>query len=99
MRKLITMFMVLFSALTISVAAHAPKPHITPEPSYVEMHSGEFIVTPDTKIVVYDEAWDAAKVFAKDILHPGAYFILEHPEEHNFESHPYFVKERKYGTK
>ena len=25
------------------------------------------------------------KVFAKDILHPGAYFILEHPEEYNFE--------------
>ena len=38
------------------------------------------------------------KVFARDILHPGAYLILEHPEEHNFESHPYFVKERKYGN-
>lgn len=38
------------------------------------------------------------KVFSKDILHPGAYFILEHPEEHNFESHPYFVKEKKYGN-
>ena len=38
------------------------------------------------------------KVFAKDILHPGAYFILEHPEEYNFESNPYFVKERKYGN-
>ena len=38
------------------------------------------------------------KVFSKDILHPGAYFILEHPEEYNFESNPYFVKERKYGN-
>ena len=38
------------------------------------------------------------KVFAKDILHPGAYFILEHPEEYNFESNPYFVKDRKYGN-
>ena len=38
------------------------------------------------------------KVFAKDILHPGAYFILEHPEEYNFENHPFFVKERKYGN-
>ena len=38
------------------------------------------------------------KVFAKDILHPGAYFILEHPEEYNFESNPYFVKERTYGN-
>ena len=35
------------------------------------------------------------KVFEKDILHPGAYFILEHPEEFNFESHKYFVKEKK----
>lgn len=38
------------------------------------------------------------KVFSKDILHPGAYFILEHPDEYSFESHPYFVKERKYGN-
>ncbi len=38
------------------------------------------------------------KVFAKDILHPGAYFILEHPDEFNFESHPFFVKEKKYGN-
>ena len=38
------------------------------------------------------------QVFSKDILHPGAYFILEHPEEYNFESNPYFVKERKYGN-
>ena len=38
------------------------------------------------------------KVFSKDILHPGAYFILEHPEEFNFESHPSFVKEKKYGN-
>jgi 16S rRNA (guanine(966)-N(2))-methyltransferase RsmD len=38
------------------------------------------------------------KVFSQDILHPGAYFILEHPEEFNFENHPYFCKERKYGN-
>lgn len=38
------------------------------------------------------------KVFAQDILHPGAYFILEHPEEYDFKSHPYFIKERKYGN-
>ena len=38
------------------------------------------------------------KVFEHDILHPGAYFILEHPEEFNFSEHPYFVKERKYGN-
>ena len=38
------------------------------------------------------------KVFERDILHPGAYFILEHPEEFNFESHPNFIKEKKYGN-
>ena len=38
------------------------------------------------------------KVFERDILHPGAYFILEHPEEFNFSEHQYFVKERKYGN-
>ena len=38
------------------------------------------------------------KVFSKDILHPGAYFILEHPEEYNFDSHPDIVKEKKYGN-
>lgn len=37
------------------------------------------------------------KVFAHDILHPGAYFILEHPKEFNFEEHPYFLKEKKFG--
>lgn len=38
------------------------------------------------------------KVFARDILHPGAYLILEHPGEFNFASHEYFVKEKKYGN-
>lgn len=38
------------------------------------------------------------KVFAQDILHPGAYFILEHPQEFNFSNHPRFCKERKYGN-
>lgn len=37
------------------------------------------------------------KVFARDILHPGCYFILEHGDEHSFRNHPYFVKERSYG--
>ena len=38
------------------------------------------------------------KVFSKDILHPGAYFILEHPEEFDFSGHPRFIKEKKYGN-
>ncbi len=37
------------------------------------------------------------KVFAQDILVEGNYFILEHGDEHAFCSHPFFVKERKYG--
>lgn len=38
------------------------------------------------------------KIFARDILHPGAYFILEHPAEFDFSQHPYFLKEKKYGN-
>ncbi len=38
------------------------------------------------------------KVFSADILYPERYFILEHPGDYSFVSHPYFVKERKYGN-
>ncbi len=37
------------------------------------------------------------KIFARDILHPGCYFILEHGDEHSFTSHPRFKKEKRYG--
>lgn len=37
------------------------------------------------------------KIFEQDILHPGAYFILEHGDEHSFTGHPFFIKERHYG--
>lgn len=37
------------------------------------------------------------KVFGKDILYPGNYFILEHGDEYSFKGHPYFKKEKIYG--
>lgn len=37
------------------------------------------------------------RIFAKDILHPGCYFILEHGDEHSFTAHPRFKKEKVYG--
>lgn len=37
------------------------------------------------------------KVLSQDILFPGCYFILEHGDEHDFSSHPAFVKEKIYG--
>ena len=37
------------------------------------------------------------KIFARDILHPGCYFILEHGDEHSFTSHLRFKKEKRYG--
>ena len=37
------------------------------------------------------------QVFARDILHPGAYFILEHGGTHSFADHPRFKKEKVYG--
>ena len=38
------------------------------------------------------------KIFSHDLLHPGCYFILEHPGDYDFSSHPHFVKERCYGN-
>lgn len=37
------------------------------------------------------------KVFAKDILEPDSYFILEHGSEHSFTAHPRFHREKVYG--
>ena len=37
------------------------------------------------------------KVFARDILYPDSYFILEHGGEHSFKEHPRFCKEKVYG--
>ena len=38
------------------------------------------------------------RVLDKGLVHPGGYFILEHPAEYDFAAHPSFVKERKYGN-
>lgn len=56
------------------------------------------IIFADPPYALEDLATIPDKVFSKDILHPGAYFILEHPGEYEFKEHPYFVKERKYGN-
>ncbi len=56
------------------------------------------LVFADPPYALEDLAALPDKVFSQDILHPGAYFILEHPEEYNFENHPKFVKEKKYGN-
>ena len=36
-------------------------------------------------------------VLGAGIMHPGAYFILEHGAEHSFRTHPLFKKEKVYG--
>ena len=38
------------------------------------------------------------RVFSKDILNDGFYFILEHPDSYSFAEHPYFVKEKRYAN-
>ena len=38
------------------------------------------------------------KVFAKELVNENGYLILEHPGTFNFEEHPNFVKEKKYGN-
>jgi len=37
------------------------------------------------------------RIFARDLLHPECYFILEHPGAYSFRDHPRFVKEKSYG--
>ena len=37
------------------------------------------------------------KIFERNILYDGNYFVLEHGDEHSFTSHPYFKKEKRYG--
>ena len=38
------------------------------------------------------------RVFNKNLVNKDGYLILEHPAEYNFENHPLFIKERKYGN-
>ena len=35
---------------------------------------------------------------SKNILKEEGYLILEHPVSYNFENHPFFIKEKKYGN-
>ena len=37
------------------------------------------------------------KIFARDLLHPDSYFILEHGGEHSFKDHPHFFNFLSYG--
>ena len=37
------------------------------------------------------------RIFERDILNPGCWFVLEHGDEHSFREHPYFLKEKRYG--
>lgn len=36
-------------------------------------------------------------LFEADLLESGGLFVMEHNPDHNFESHPNFVKSRNYG--
>lgn len=56
------------------------------------------IIFADPPYALEDLATIPDKVFSHDILHPGAYFILEHPDEYDFGTHPFFVKKKKYGN-
>lgn len=37
-------------------------------------------------------------IIEKGLLAPNGIFILEHGREHQFENHPHFIEERKYGN-
>lgn len=38
------------------------------------------------------------KVFAKNLLSPGGWFVLEHTPRNNYQAHPGFSVQRNYGT-
>jgi len=38
------------------------------------------------------------RIFDKGLLRKGGRLILEHPGSYNFEGHPRFLKEKKYGN-
>ena len=38
------------------------------------------------------------KVFEKNLLLPGGWFVLEHTPRNNYRQHPFFHKEKNYGT-
>ncbi len=71
--KSITKFLVAILACAIMApveSLYASAPHIVPEPAYMEFDetSTYFEITPKTRVVVYDDAWNAAELFAKDMV-------------------------------
>jgi 16S rRNA (guanine966-N2)-methyltransferase len=38
------------------------------------------------------------KIFAKKLLNPGGWFVLEHTPRNNYENYPQFATARNYGT-
>ena len=66
---------------------------------YIDKCSEQFdFIFADPPYALEDLATIPDKVFAKDILHPGAYLILEHPGDFDFSGHENFIKEKKYGN-
>ena len=55
------------------------------------------IVFADPPYALEDLATLPDKVRSSGILHPDCWFILEHGDEHSFETHPHFIKEKKYS--
>ena len=37
-------------------------------------------------------------IFEKELLAPNGWLVLEHNPHHNFDKHPYFIRQRNYGT-
>lgn len=59
----------LFAVCPMHSIAALPEPHIIPQPSYIDMsgEEGYYTVSDKTRIVVYDEAWAPAELFANDM--------------------------------
>ena len=69
MRRLIYFLAIMATTLMGIGDASARKLHIVPEPAYIDMASeGEFVVTGKTKIVVWDDMWSIADIFAEEMM-------------------------------
>lgn len=65
---LISMVAFLVAATLTNGSAYAANPHIIPEPSYIDMSDeGVFVLNEKSLIVVSNDLWNPAKIFAEDM--------------------------------
>ena len=63
--------------MALPVALAAAELHVIPQPAYVDLEAeGYYEVTAKSRLVVHDEAWTPAEIFASDMM---SYFDMKRP--------------------